>query len=156
MIPIVSVMLTFTEFLEFCSSCLAHVVNLVILDFMSHVTKIAVTETTTAIWEYDPSLTGNRVLNGSLDIISAIRTLAVKVCIHVFGLVFITLFTHRSQIQSSGQRIEYFNQLQIQCGIKTPLKIPLHGNTRWGTAFGMLDRAYQLRQVCHILLFFLA
>ena len=27
-----------------------------------------------------------------------------------------------------------------------PLKIPLHGNTRWGTAHKMLDRSYNLRQ----------
>ena len=51
------------------------------------------------------------------------------------------------QIQSSGQRIEYFAKLQLQCGVSTPLKIPLHGNTRWGSAYGMLDRAYRLRQV---------
>lgn len=46
---------------------------------MTHVTKIAAVETATAIWEYDPSLPDNRVLNGSLDVIAAIRTLAIKV-----------------------------------------------------------------------------
>jgi hypothetical protein len=46
---------------------------------MSHITKIAAVETTTAIWEYDPALEDNRVLGGSLDVISAIRTLAIKV-----------------------------------------------------------------------------
>jgi hypothetical protein len=46
---------------------------------MAHITKIAVVETTTAIWEYDPSLPNNRMLNGSLDVIAAIRTLAIKV-----------------------------------------------------------------------------
>jgi len=46
---------------------------------MAHVTRIAAVETATAIWEYDPSLPDNRVLNGSLDVISAIRTLAIKV-----------------------------------------------------------------------------
>jgi hypothetical protein len=51
------------------------------------------------------------------------------------------------KIQASGQRIEYFERLQVQCGIATPLKIPLHGNMRWGSAFNMLNRAYQLRQV---------
>lgn len=59
--------------------CLAHVVNLGTIDFMSHITKIAAVETATAIWEYDPSLPGNRVLGHSLDVISAIRTLAIKV-----------------------------------------------------------------------------
>ena len=46
---------------------------------MSHITKIAAVETTTAIWEYDPSLPDNHMLNGSLDVIAAIRTLAIKV-----------------------------------------------------------------------------
>ena len=53
------------------------------------------------------------------------------------------------QIQASGARIEFFNSLQIQCGIATPLKIPLHSNVRWGTAHAMLDRAHKLRQVSH-------
>jgi hypothetical protein len=48
---------------------------------MDHITKIAAMETTTAIWEYDPSLPDNRVLNSSLDVIAAIRTLAIKVCL---------------------------------------------------------------------------
>jgi hypothetical protein len=61
-------------------SCLGHVVNLAEVDVMAHITKIAAVETTTAIWEYDPSLPTNRVLNGSLDVIAAIRTLAIKVC----------------------------------------------------------------------------
>jgi hypothetical protein len=95
---------------------------------MARITKIAVVETTTAIWEYDPLLSDNRVLNGSLDVIAAIRTLAIK-------------------IQASGQRIELFEKLQIECGIADPLKIPLHSNVRWGTAFNMLTRSYQLRQV---------
>jgi hypothetical protein len=60
--------------------CLAHVVNLGNVDVMARITKIAAVETTTAIWEYDPSLSDNRVLNGSLDVIAAIRTLAIKVC----------------------------------------------------------------------------
>jgi hypothetical protein len=47
---------------------------------MARITKIAAVETTTAIWEYDPMLSDNRVLNGSLDVIAAIRTLAIKVC----------------------------------------------------------------------------
>ena len=51
------------------------------------------------------------------------------------------------QIQASGQHIEYFEKLQIECKITTPLKIPLHNNTRWGTAYKMLDTSYYLRQV---------
>jgi len=39
---------------------------------MDHIMKLAVVETTTAIWEYDPSLPNNHVFNGSLDIIAVI------------------------------------------------------------------------------------
>jgi hypothetical protein len=46
---------------------------------MKRITKIAAVKNATAIWEYDPSLQGNRVLGGSLDVIAAIRTLAIKV-----------------------------------------------------------------------------
>ena len=45
---------------------------------MSHITKLAVIETTSAIWEYDPSDPDNRVLGGGLDVIVTIRTLAIK------------------------------------------------------------------------------
>jgi hypothetical protein len=46
---------------------------------MKNITKIAVVENATSIWEYDPSRHDNRVLGGSLDVIAAIRTLAIKV-----------------------------------------------------------------------------
>ncbi|KAH9030220.1 hypothetical protein EDB85DRAFT_2146864 [Lactarius pseudohatsudake] len=58
--------------------CLEHVVNLANVDIMSHITKLAVIETTNAIWEYDPSDLHNRVLGGGLDVIATIRMLAVK------------------------------------------------------------------------------
>ena len=48
---------------------------------MDHITKIAAVENATAIWEYDPTQADNRVLGGSLDVIAAIRTLAIKVII---------------------------------------------------------------------------
>jgi hypothetical protein len=48
---------------------------------MAHITKIAAVETATAIWEFDPELPANRVLSGSLDVIAAVRTLAIKVSI---------------------------------------------------------------------------
>ncbi|KAG6905515.1 hypothetical protein DXG01_002278 [Tephrocybe rancida] len=108
-------------------SCLGHVVNLGSTDVMSHITNIGNVETTTAIWEFDPSLPNNRVLGGSLDVISTIRTLTIK-------------------IQASGQRIEFFDKCQTQRGITDPLKIPLHSNVQWGSAYGMLDQAYQLHQ----------
>ena len=111
-----------------CLPCLAHVLNLAIIDVMNVITHIAAVETTTAIWEYDPTLTNNRVMDNSLDIIATVRTLAIK-------------------IQSSGQRITYFERLQKDCGINIPLKIPLQSNIRWGTADGMLGHSYQLHQV---------
>jgi len=56
---------------------------------MKNITKIAVVENATAIWEYDPSRPDNRVLGGSLDVIAAIRTLAIKVIlILIFYLYF--------------------------------------------------------------------
>jgi hypothetical protein len=58
---------------------LAHVINLANVDVMSHITKIAAVANATAIWEYDPTRYDNRVLGGSLDVIAAIRTLAIKV-----------------------------------------------------------------------------
>jgi hypothetical protein len=95
---------------------------------MSIITWLSTIETTMAIWDYDPALPQNRILEGSIDVVATLRTLVIK-------------------IQSSGQRIAYFEQLQTQCGIKTPLKILLHSNIRWGTANGMLARCYDLRTV---------
>lgn len=60
--------------------CLEHVVNLANVAIMAHITKIAAIKNATAIWEYDPELPGNRMLGGSLDVVAAVRTLAVKVC----------------------------------------------------------------------------
>ena len=57
----------------------SHVVNLVNVDVMGHITSIAAVEASTAIWEYDPSLANNCVLGGSLDVITAIWMLAIKV-----------------------------------------------------------------------------
>ena len=56
---------------------------------MGHITKIAAMETATAIWEYDPSLDTNHVLGGSLDVIAAVRTLAIKVTFFCFHAAFI-------------------------------------------------------------------
>ena len=54
------------------------------------------------------------------------------------------------KIQASGQRIAYFERLQAECGIMVPLTIPLHSNVHWGTADGMLGRAYRLRQLINL------
>ena len=75
-------------------SCLGHVINLANVDVMSHITKITAVETSTAIWEYDPSLAGNRVLGGSLDVIAAIRTLAIKVRFQSLHLVCCSVSLH--------------------------------------------------------------
>ncbi|KAN0081296.1 hypothetical protein V8E55_008920 [Tylopilus felleus] len=108
-------------------ACLVHVINLTITSVLSAVTKISNVDTTTNIWEFDPTLPQNRMLNDSLDVITTIRTLAIK-------------------MQCSGQQIEYFETLQVKCGINPPLSIPLHSNVRWGTADGMLSRAHELHQ----------
>lgn len=127
------------------TSCLEHVVNLANIDVMGHITKIAAVENATAIWEYDPDLDGNRVLGGSLDVIAAVRTIAIKVSF-LFCL-YLLAETHLYKIQASGQRIEYFEKLQINCNINEPLRIPLHSNVRWGSAYNMLNRAFKLCQV---------
>jgi len=57
------------------------VVNLGNIDMMGHITKIAAVKNATAIWEYDPTCEDNHVLGGSLDIIAAIQTLAIKVTV---------------------------------------------------------------------------
>lgn len=95
---------------------------------MGAITKKAALETTQAIWEYDPSDLNNRVLGGSLDVIAALCTLATK-------------------IQASGQRIQEFHKIQKECGIETPLSLILHGNTRWGSAYGMVERGIKLSKV---------
>jgi hypothetical protein len=64
---------------EWSCRCLAHVVNLGNVDVMKNITKIAAIKNATAIWEYNPSLPGNRDLGGFLDIIAAIHTLAINV-----------------------------------------------------------------------------
>lgn len=53
---------------------------------MAYVTQIGVAESAALIWEFDPSDPQNRVLGGQLDVIAAIRTLAVKVSSRIFVL----------------------------------------------------------------------
>src|ERR1700678_2973252 len=62
---------------------------------MNHITKLAAVETWTAIWEYDPSLPNNRVLNGLLDVIAAVRTIAIKVCFFFKRLCSLNSIIHR-------------------------------------------------------------
>ncbi len=46
---------------------------------MAHITSIAAVENRTAMWEFNPALEKNRITNGGLDVIAALRTLAIKV-----------------------------------------------------------------------------
>jgi hypothetical protein len=75
--------------------CLAHVVNLGNIAVMKQITKIATVENATAIWEYDPTQDHNRVLGDSLDVIAAIRTLAIKVKVKSNCFLNLTLFNSR-------------------------------------------------------------
>ena len=113
-----------------------------------HITKIAVVENTNTIWEYDPALPGTHILRGSLDVVAALRTLIVKVNSYpLLGHYLYDTYISLWQIQSSGQHIKYFKKLQLECKIDNPLKILLHSNTQWGTAYKMLDCSYYLCQV---------
>lgn len=116
---------------------------------MTSVTSAAALETADAIWNYDPEEPDNRVLNNQLDYIAFLRTLGIKVCANS---LFRTL-PHALQIQSSGQRIEEFHKIQTNdCDIENgPLSMVLHGNTRWGTAHGMMDRGIILQDVRRLL-----
>jgi len=78
---------------------------------MGHITKIAAVENATAIWEYDPTREDNRVLGGSLDVIAAIRTLAIKVTmcaimsinIHVSPHLLFHRFKHLDSASSTSK-----------------------------------------------------
>jgi hypothetical protein len=83
------------------SSCLAHVVNLGNVAVMTHITKVAAIENTTAIWEYDPTQEDNRVLGDSLDAIAAIRTLAIKVRTQSYCLRITFLILPDSSVRST-------------------------------------------------------
>ncbi|KAG6904650.1 hypothetical protein DXG01_008378, partial [Tephrocybe rancida] len=96
--------------------CLEHVTNLATVDVMGHITKIKAIDTTSAIWDYSPGDDVNRVLDGCIDVIATIRTLAIK----------------------------------LECGFQTTLKLTLHNNTRWGSAFNMLERALKLRSAINL------
>ena len=114
---------------------------------MGHITKIAAVENATAIWEYDPTQADNCVLGGSLDVIATIHMLAIKVRLLVSLKLHTLSHDIYTQIQALGQHIEYFHSTQLHCGLPEALKIPLHSNIHWGTAFKMLDQANKLCQV---------
>ena len=116
---------------------------------MSHITSISAIDNKEAIWNYNPTLSTNRV-QGSKDAVAMVQTLAVKVC--PLRSQPQQLSTLKFQIQLSGQQIEWFNDLQKKTGVDTPLKIPLHNNTCWGSAHKMLDCALKLQMVSYLLI----
>ncbi|KAI0713357.1 hypothetical protein C8Q76DRAFT_620229, partial [Earliella scabrosa] len=59
-------------------SCLGHVVELGIDDFMSGITQTALVNSKQALWEFDPQASAN-LINDDVDIIALLRTLAIKV-----------------------------------------------------------------------------
>lgn len=67
---------------------------------MSHITKIAAVENSTAIWEYNPTRTDNHVLGGSLNVISTIRMLAIKVRMSQFQKFTFPCQTHNAPLDS--------------------------------------------------------
>ena len=76
--------------------CLEHVVNLTNVVVMGHITKIAMIENMNTIWEHDPKLPNNCVLEGFLDVVAAIQTLAIKVHTSTIKPDFIIQYSHIS------------------------------------------------------------
>ncbi len=68
--------------------CFGHVVQLGTVDFMSEVTQVGLVASKQAIWDYDPEAVESAI-NGGLDAIAVIRTLAVKVSFFVISLDFL-------------------------------------------------------------------
>jgi hypothetical protein len=65
------------------------------------------------------------------------------------------LFVIRSIIQASRQHIEYFESTQLHCGLEEALKIPLHSNIWWETAYKMLEQSRKLHQASILTIFLL-
>jgi|SRR5882724_3395929 len=70
---------------------------------MMPILKIAAMETTTAIWEYDPLLPDNWMLNGSLDVIAAIQILLPRYVI--LSISNLSFFIPLQKMQALGQQI---------------------------------------------------
>jgi hypothetical protein len=77
------------------------------------------------------SMTPHKTTIGSLDVIAAIRMLAIKVTLHIFPSRSNYSHTKYYSVDSSIQSM-YFQSTQLRCGIPDPVKIPLHSNIRWG------------------------
>ena len=72
--------LLFSQLIPPCIRCLGHVIQLANGDMMKHVTNIAAVETAAAIWKLNPKDPNSHLSNGSLDAVSTLCTVAIKVC----------------------------------------------------------------------------
>ena len=72
--------LLFSQLISSCIRCLGHVIQLANGNVMKHVTNIAAVETAAAIWELNPEDPNSRLSNGSLDAVSTLCTVAIKIC----------------------------------------------------------------------------
>src|ERR1700678_4847645 len=120
---------------------------------MNHITKLAAVETSTAIWEYDPSLPDNCVLNGSSDVIAAIQTIAIKVCFFFKRLCSLNSIIHRfSHLVNTSKHFK---------GCKLNVAFMTHSKFHFTAMFGgvlpiqhcMLSLAYKICQVFFFSLF---
>ena len=77
-------------------------VNLGNIAVMACIMKITAVQMATAIWEYDPSLPQNHMLGGSLDVIAAVQTLAIKVhCLTIPVIRMLNLHILRFNLQAN-------------------------------------------------------
>nr|VWP01648.1 Uncharacterized protein [Ganoderma boninense] len=120
-------------------SCFRHVIQLGIEDFMEEIMSKAAVATKQAIWDYDPEDEGN-LINGALDVIAIIRTLTVKRRADHLA------YSRCICIQASGQCKQVFWCFQLEHPqLGNARNIPLHNNTCWGCAHGMLDVSFELQ-----------
>jgi len=112
---------------------------------MSDYSRYTLSENATAIWEYDPTLEGNCVLGGSLDVIAAIWTLSIKVSVSfmIIHHICITPSTEQASSQRivlSGDRISHFDMVRTSASIcvmahSQPLQLLYSLPTHRGTQF---------------------
>ena len=69
---------------------------------MGEITSKAAVATKQAIWDYDPEDEGN-LINGALDVIAIVRTLAVKVCIHLLSQRGVLVRGRRERLFTQGE-----------------------------------------------------
>ncbi|KAI1784906.1 hypothetical protein LXA43DRAFT_900834, partial [Ganoderma leucocontextum] len=76
--------------------CFGHIIQLGIEDFMGEITSKAAIAMKQAIWDYNPKEEDN-LINGGVDIIAVVQTLAVKVRLNGCSPATLTV---RSEIHS--------------------------------------------------------